>query len=98
MQKFEPESAEISASSNSALIEKYLRNTCLGQSAVPSVAYVYTILFDIIQRFEHSVACLSHCNTKKVDREYVKCRLYWLQGGKIVRGCSSRLPAQWLYI
>ena len=35
MQNFEPESAVISASSNSALIEKYLRNTCLGQGAVP---------------------------------------------------------------
>ena len=31
MQNFEPESAVISVSSNSALIEKYLRNTCLGQ-------------------------------------------------------------------
>ena len=36
MQNFEPESAMISVSSNSALIEKYLRNTCLGQGAVPS--------------------------------------------------------------
>ena len=36
MQNFEPESAVISASSNSALIEKYLRNTCLGQGAVLS--------------------------------------------------------------
>ena len=35
MQNFEPESAVISAASNSALIEKYLRNTCLGQGAVP---------------------------------------------------------------
>jgi len=34
MQNFEPESAVISAASNSALIEKYLRNTCLGQGAV----------------------------------------------------------------
>ena len=34
MQNFEPESAVISVSSNSALIEKYLRNTCLGQGAV----------------------------------------------------------------
>jgi len=37
MQNFEPESAVISAASNSALIEKYLRNTCLGQGAVPRV-------------------------------------------------------------
>jgi len=37
MQNFEPESAVISAASNSALIEKYLRNTCLGQGAVPSL-------------------------------------------------------------
>ena len=36
MQNFEPESAVISAASNSALIEKYLRNTCLGQGAVPN--------------------------------------------------------------
>ena len=36
MQNFEPESAVISVSSNSALIEKYLRNTCLGQGAVPT--------------------------------------------------------------
>jgi len=35
MQNFEPESAVISISSNSALIEKYLRNTCLGQGAIP---------------------------------------------------------------
>ena len=35
MQNFEPESAVISAASNSALIEKYLRNTCLGQGAIP---------------------------------------------------------------
>ena len=46
---------------------------------------------------------LSQCNTKKVDKEYVECRLYWLQGGSLnwgemVRGCSSRPPAQWLYI
>ena len=34
MQNFEPESTVISVSSNSALIEKYLRNTCLGQGAV----------------------------------------------------------------
>ena len=34
MQNFEPKSAVISVSSNSALIEKYLRNTCLGQGAV----------------------------------------------------------------
>ena len=34
MQNFEPESAVISASSNSALIEKYFRNTCLGQGVV----------------------------------------------------------------
>ena len=34
MQNFEPKSAVISAASNSALIEKYLRNTCLGQGAV----------------------------------------------------------------
>ena len=34
MQNFEPESAMITAASNSALIEKYLRNTCLGQGAV----------------------------------------------------------------
>jgi len=38
MQNFEPESAMISAASNSALIEKYLRNTCLGQGAVPRYA------------------------------------------------------------
>ena len=37
MQNFELESAVISVSSNSALIEKYLRNTCLGQSAVPTI-------------------------------------------------------------
>ena len=43
MQNFEPESAVISAASNSALIEKYLRNTCLGQGAVLTIsaAYVY---------------------------------------------------------
>ena len=35
---FEPESALISASSNSALIEKYLRNTCLEQDAVPNIS------------------------------------------------------------
>jgi len=35
MQNFEPESAVISASGNSALIEKYLRNTCSGQGAIP---------------------------------------------------------------
>ena len=35
MQNFEPESAVIFAASNSALIEKYLRNACLGQGAVP---------------------------------------------------------------
>ena len=37
MQNFEPESAVIFVSSNSALIEKYLRNTCLGQGAVPII-------------------------------------------------------------
>ena len=35
MQNFEPESAVIFVSSNFALIEKYLRNTYLGQGAVP---------------------------------------------------------------
>ena len=34
MQNFKPESAVISASSNCALIEKYLRNTYLGQGAI----------------------------------------------------------------
>jgi len=51
MQNFEPESAVIFVSSNSALIEKYLRNTCLGQGAVPrhwqqlpGVCFAVTIL------------------------------------------------------
>ena len=35
MQNFEPDIAMISVSSNSALIKKYLRNTCLGQGVVP---------------------------------------------------------------
>ena len=48
MQNFEPESAVISASGNSALIEKYLRNTCLGQGAVPSGCHEYMLM------------CLSH--------------------------------------
>jgi len=39
MQNFEPESAVISALSNSALIEKYLRNTCLGQGVIPMKKY-----------------------------------------------------------
>ena len=39
MQNFEPESAVISVLSNSALIEKYLRNTCLEQSAVSTLYY-----------------------------------------------------------
>ena len=26
---------------------------------------------------------MSQCNTKKVDREYVECRLYWLQVGPL---------------
>jgi len=46
MQNFEPESAVISASSNFALIEKYLRNTCLGQGAIPtSPPYLFYIIF-----------------------------------------------------
>ena len=55
-------------------------------------------LLDIFSDF-----LLSQCNTKKVDREYVEYRLYWLQRGplnwgEIVRGRLSRLPAQQLYI
>ena len=34
MQNFELDAAMISASSNSALINKYLKNTCLGQGVV----------------------------------------------------------------
>ena len=45
MQNFEPTSAVISAASNTALIEKYLRNTCLGQGAVPTLSPNYLELF-----------------------------------------------------
>ena len=45
MQNFEPESAVISVSSNSALIEKYLRNTCLGQGAVLSTIGSDVLIF-----------------------------------------------------
>ena len=41
MQNFKPESAVILASNNSALIEKYLRNTCLGQSVIPMQNNLY---------------------------------------------------------
>ena len=45
MHNFEPDSAMISVSSNSALIKKYLRNTCLGQGAVPTISNkVFSIL------------------------------------------------------
>ena len=55
MQNFEPESAVISASSNSALIEKYLRNTCLGQGAVP------TFFGDSLQGKECVCVCVCVC-------------------------------------
>jgi len=49
MQNFEPESAMISVSSNSALIEKYLRNTCLGQGAVPSY---FAVCLDLLLNYD----------------------------------------------
>ena len=45
MQNFEPDAVMISALSNSALIKNYLRNTCLGQSAVPTVYDNVIVLF-----------------------------------------------------
>jgi len=48
MQNFEPESAMISVSSNFALIEKYLRNTCLGQGVVPKEIHSNIIYFYIV--------------------------------------------------
>ena len=49
MQNFEPESAMISVSSNSALIEKYLRNTYLEQDAVPNKILKGVSYYDIHQ-------------------------------------------------
>ena len=57
MQNFEPESAVIFVSSNSALIEKYLRNTCLGQGAIPTqpaVPNTSIYLFKICTYYLHT--------------------------------------------
>ena len=76
-----------------------------GSSLISHCWFSSSNLVAATTKMKKSCRCrqMSQCNTKKVDREYGECRLYWLQRGplnwgKIVQGRSSRLPAQRLYL
>ena len=98
MQNFEPKSAMISASSNFALIEKYLRNTCLGQGAVPSwytaIKANTQLSKQLISNFLHTAdnCSLRTIKSQALSKQY-KAKLLFIQYSKPSKNSTQKLKS-----